>query len=181
MEDEDIEINDDSKNENDFPHHHKKLIDEKDKKLIDEENLRVGFYIQWTFAAFIFIWIFLIAINKLYLGTAAIIMLIPIALFSLGFMNSYDIADDDIEENVFSTTFVTMGLIISIPLITYYNKEKENKKLTRLVYLAMILTLFSNLHFWVDKSERHIFRIVRSCFETMAITLYAYTLTDFFL
>ena len=150
-------------------------------KLEYEENLHVGFYIQCAFSAFIFMWIFLVAINKLYLGLASIIMLIPIALFIIGFLNAYDIADDDIEDNVFSTTFVTMGLIISIPLLTLYNKDKENKKLTTLVYLAMILTLFSNLHIWTDKSERHVFRIIRSCFETMAITLYAYTLTDFFL
>uniref|UniRef100_A0A6C0BFH6 Transmembrane protein n=1 Tax=viral metagenome TaxID=1070528 RepID=A0A6C0BFH6_9ZZZZ len=151
------------------------------KKLSVDEDLRVGFYIQSVFIAFIFIWIFLVAINKLHLSTGSIILLIPIALFCIGFMNAYQIADDEIEDNVFSTTFVTIGLIVSIPLITLFNKDKENKQLTHNVYLAMILTLFSNLHVWMDKSERHACRIIRSCFETMAISLYAYTLTEFFL
>ena len=150
-------------------------------KLVLAENLQVGFFIQCTFIAFVFIWIFLVSINRLHLSMSSILLLIPIALFAIGFLNAYDIADDEIEDNVFSTTFVTVGLILSIPLITYLNKDKENKKLTHLVYLSMILTLFSNLHFWTDKELRHVCRIVRSCFETMAITLYAYVLTDFFM
>lgn len=153
-----------------------------DKKGLDHQDmLQVGFFIQCTFFSFIFIWIFLIAINKLHLALSSVILLIPIALFAIGFINAYQIADDEIEDNVFTTTFTTIGLILSIPLITYFNKEKENKKLTHCVYLAMILTLFSNLHLWTDKDFRHVCRIMRSCFETMAISLYAYVLTDFFI
>lgn len=163
------------------------IEEEKIKKSNFESNLnqvnmlQIGFYIQCTFSAFIFIWIFLIAINKLHFSLASIILLIPIALFSIGFMNSYEIADDEIENNVLGVTFTTVGLILSIPLITYLNKEKENKSLTHCIYLAMVLTLLSNLHIWTDKDLRHVCRIMRSCFETMAISLYAYVLTDFFI
>ena len=143
-------------------------------------NLETGLYIRYVFIIFMIVWTFVIAYNKFFLLAACPILTIPYGLFGLGILNSDNIADDEIEENVFSTTFVTMGLIISIPLLTMINKDKQNRELTHIVYLGMIFTLFSYFHYWVDKEERHICRIMRSCLETIAVTLYILTLTIFF-
>jgi len=165
--------------ENHVEDHH--LCDLKENNVPLREQERIGFFIRCTFTGFTFIWIFLIIMNELHTSAASVILLIPIALFLIGFLNSFDIADDDIEGSVFSTTFIAIGLIVSIPMITYFNRNKENKELTHLVYMAMVATLFSNLHYWTDKSNRHVCCIIRSCLETIAITLYAYALSISFL
>ena len=146
-----------------------------------KSNLETGVYIRCVFLIFMIIWTFVIAYNKFFLLDAWPILTLPYGLFGLGILNSDDIADDEIEENVFSTTFVTMGLIISLPLLTMINKDKQNKELSHIVYLGMIFTLFSYFHFWVDKEERHVCKIMRSCLETIAVTLYILTLTIFFI
>lgn len=151
------------------------------KKSDSVDDEKVGFYIFTTFFVFIFIWIMILMICGVAKSPASVILFIPIVLFFLGMINSYDIADDKIEENVFSTTFATMGLIISMPLVAHYNKERENKYLNHVIYMAMILTLFSNFHFWTDEKLRHVCKITRSCFETMSIALYAYTLLIYFI
>jgi len=146
-----------------------------------EEKEKSTFYIRCTFLLFIFIWIFVIATNKLYESTAWFVLLIPFGLFGLGYLNSYDISDDTVEEDVLSATFITTGLVLSIPLLGIFNKDKMNSFLSHVIFLAMVFTLFSYLHIWVDRIDRHICKIIRSCFETIAVTLYIYALVIFFL
>ena len=140
-----------------------------------------GIYIRVTFFIFMIIWTFIVAINRLYLSYAFPILLIPFASFGLGILNSDQLADDKLEGDMFSTTFITMGLVISMPLITFLNKDKPNKELNHIIFLAMISTLLSYLHIWGDGVYRHVSKISRSCLETMAITLYIFVLVIFFL
>lgn len=155
----------------------------KTKKCVNECEVcfETNYYIRYVFIIFMIIWTFVVVYNKFYLLSVWPIITIPYGLFGLGILNSDDIADDEIEENVFSTTFVTMGLIISLPLLTMINKDKQNKELSHIVYLGMIFTLLSYFHLWVDKEERHVCKIIRSCLETIAVTLYILTLTIFFI
>lgn len=154
------------------------------KKLQDVSSSKDIFdtscYIRYFFIIFMIIWTFIILCNKYYTLAAWPILTLPYGLFGLGIINSDNIADGEIEESVFSATFVTMGLIISLPLLTLINKEKENKDLSHIIFLGMIFTLFSYFHIWVDKPERHICKIIRSCLETIAVDLYILALTIFF-
>lgn len=138
-------------------------------------------FIRYTFIFFMIIWTFLVAINRLYLSTAFPVLLIPYASFGIGLINSDQLADDKIESDVFTTTFITVGLMMSMPLLTFFNKEKPNKELNHVVFLAMIAVLLSYLHIWGDGTYRHVSKISRSCLETIGITLYIYVLTNFFL
>lgn len=146
-----------------------------------EEKEKSTFYIRCTFLIFIFIWIFVIASNRLYESNALFVLLIPFGLFGLGFLNSSDISDDNVEEDVFSATFITTGLVLSIPLLGIFNREKMDSFLTHIIFLAMVFTLFSYFHIWVDRTDRHICKIIRSCFETIAVTLYTFAIIIFFL
>lgn len=167
----DIEVNETGE---DFSFHKKnEIFDEK-------SSINTAVYIRCVFIIFVIIWTFTILYNKYYNLTAWPILTLPYGLFGLGIINSDDIADDEIEENVFSATFVTMGLIISLPLLTMINKETKNKDLSHIIFLGMIFTLLSYFHIWVDKPERHICKIIRSCLETIAVDMYILALTIFF-
>lgn len=158
-----------------------KLDEELEKKEIKKQYGENETYIRITFFIFMVIWTFLVAINGLFISMAFPILLIPYASFGLGILNSDQLADDKLESDMFSATFITMGLVISMPLITFLNKDKPNKDLNHIIFLAMISTLCSYLHIWGDGAFRHVSKIFRSCLETMAITLYVYVLVVFFL
>lgn len=177
----------DGKLEKEFLNEKCDFLDEPKKKVLTDEEKEcikkkeVGVYIRYAFLFFMIIWTFMIAINKFYVFSAFPVLILPYASFGLGMINSDDIADDDIEDGVLSTTFITMGLIISLPLLTYMNKDSQNKELNHIIFLAMISTLLSYIHIWVDKNERHVCKIIRSCLETIAVTLYIFALTIFFI
>lgn len=145
----------------------------------EKKSSESPFYIRATFFAFAIIWILLIVMNKLYTHIAAWILLIPLALFLLGFMHAEETNNCEIETDVFSTTFITVGLLFSLPLIAHTSKENPHPLLNRAIWLAMISTLFSYLHFWVGKSGRHVCKVIRSCLEMFAVSLYLYAIIIF--
>jgi hypothetical protein len=155
-----------------------------------ENTENVTFHIRTTFFIFILIWLSVILLNKFYLSNAFIVLLIPFFIFGLGLINSEIISDEKLEDDVFTTSFITLGLVISLPLLTLFNnnnREMKNEKkadvktLNHIIFLAMIFTLLSYYHIWVNKVDRHVCKIIRSCFETMSITLYIFSLTIFFI
>lgn len=166
-----------------------------ERKSIEDEKL--GENIGWTFVIFIIIWTFIIAINRFYKSPAFPILFIPYASMGIGFFNKNNIADDKLEQNIFSATFISIGLVISLPLLGYMSKmilgdnpkadninpllSKKVSNLSHIIFLAMIMTLLSYIHIWVDQKLRHVCSVIRSCFEMMAVTLYIYALTVFFL
>lgn len=164
------------------------------------KNPETSTYITFAFLFFLIIWTFIIAINKFYNYAAFPILFIPYASFGLGIINSDQIADDKIEEGIFSATFITMGLVISLPLLSYMNtkilnidqnnnkmnaneerKRQASAELNHIIFLAMIATLLSYIHIWVDEEKLHVCKIIRSCLETIAVTLYIFALTIFFI
>jgi hypothetical protein len=157
-------------------------------------------YIRYAFIFFMIIWTFIVAINRFYNCAAFPILLIPYAAFGLGLINSDTIVNSKIEDGVFSATFITMGLVISLPLLSYINgkilgsdsekqnsgvidekKKKASSELNHIIFLAMIVTLLSYIHIWVGENERHVCKIIRSCLETIAVTLYIFALVIFFI
>lgn len=145
------------------------------------DRKETSFYIRSIFTLFTFIWILVIVMNKFYKNIAAYILLIPFAIFLLGFMNAEDILDDKLEDDVFSVTFVTVGIIISMPLLTLFNKNKNNVELNHIIFLAIISILLSYFHLWCDRSRRHICKAIRTCLETFSITLYIFAIAIFFI
>lgn len=139
------------------------------------------FYIRAIFAFFTFVWILLVAMNGLYNSFAAMILFLPLGYYFIGFFNAETICDCEIANDIFTVTFINTGLLLSLPIITYLNKENSDSKINHIVYLAMVLILLSYPHVWASLEVRHIYKIARSCLETMAITLYIFVLTTFFL
>ena len=138
------------------------------------------FYVRSIFTLFTFFWIMIIVMNKFYKSMVAYVLLIPFAIFLLAFMNAEDTVDDELENDVLSVTFVTVGIIISMPLLTLFNKDKSNTELNHIIFLAIISILLSYFHLWCDRSRRHICKAIRSCLETFSITLYIFAIAIFF-
>lgn len=148
---------------------------------LDHDKSQTAFYVRSVYATFTFIWMLVIVMNKFYTSICAYILLIPFAIFLLGFINADDICDCEVETDVLSITFISVGVILSMPLLTMFNKDGPNRELNKIIFYALICILLSYLHIWVSKDNRHICKAIRSCLETFAISLYIFAITIFFM
>lgn len=159
---------------------------------MEEEELI--FYIRALFIAFSFIWILIIALSKFYKSFMALILFIPLGYFLIGICNSEHIACNDVQEDVFKVTFISTGIILSMPLLTLVNdriknedkgteKEKEEKRImiNHSIFLALVFILCSYPHIWTSCKVRILFKVVRSCLETFGVTMYIFALANIFL
>ena len=163
-------------------------------------GVKISFYTRAIFAFFTFLWILIVVLGKFYDSFASLVLLLPFGYYFIGFMNADNICTKEIEDDVFSTSFINTGMLLSLPLIAMFNKDesktedktkeesdkvkKKNdtyKRTTHIIFLAMILVLISYPHIWATMEFRHVFKIARSCIETMAVTLYIFVLMIFFL
>jgi len=139
------------------------------------------FSVRLVYTVFTLIWVLLVVLNGFATNFLAIVLLIPIFLFMIGFINA-DFFNDNLETDVFNITFINAGLLLSLPLLKVINDKNNhhNKKLTHAIFLSMICVLLSYYHIWIKEENRFICRTIQSCLETFAITLYIYTLVVFF-
>lgn len=159
---------------------------------MEEEELI--FHIKALFTAFIFIWILIIAVSNFYKSFAALILLIPLGYFFIGICNAEEIYSNDVQEDVFKVTFITTGIILSMPLLSLVNEkiksdekiseqEKKEKKMmiNHSIFLALVFILISYPHIWSSCKVRILFKIARSCLETFGVTMYIFALANIFL
>ena len=139
-------------------------------------NSNLTFYSKCLFINFMLIWAIIIYYNNLNESYASYVLLIPLFYFFVGFLNSECICDKKIEDDVLSVTFIGYGIIFSMPLLALFNKDKINPKLNKIVFLAVTLLLLTYPHIWGGSEIRHLYKIYRSCMETMGVTLYIYAM-----
>jgi hypothetical protein len=147
---------------------------------MDNLRIRQQYYISATYIFFVLIWLLIIIINSFYKVEGWYVLCIPFIIFAIGFFNA-DCVDSELEDDVFRVSFVTIGILLSLPLLKLFNDKKYDRQLNHIIFLAMIATLFSYYHFWVPHSLRHVCKVIQSCLETIAITLYVFALIIFFL
>ena len=138
------------------------------------------YYIAFIYLIFSLFWIILILANNFQRSDAFFVLFIPLIIFGIGFFNSNN-CDYELRKDVFNVTFISVGLLLSLPLLKLFNDKKEDKQLNHIIFLSMIFILFTYYHIWIPMENRYICKIIQSCFETYAITLYIFALVIFFL
>lgn len=161
-----------------YKHDGKKSLAPGELNVPEEETI---FYVRSVFVAFSLLWTMLIVTNKFYKSLASYILFVPYFIFLLGFMNAADVINDEIATDIFSTSFIGVGIVISLPLLTLFNRDKPNIELNHITFLGLISILMSYFHIWCDYSRRYIVKAIRSCLETFAIDLYIFAIMIFFL
>ncbi len=131
---------------------------------------------QFVYGFFILFWIFLVCVFKLPTEYTIWVLFIPIVLFYINSQNIDDVYDDETEAEIFSVTFITIGVLFSITILTFLTKSDSDPRLITAILLAVIFILLAYYHLWLGEENRHIMKIIRSCFETFAVTLYIYAI-----
>jgi len=138
------------------------------------------YYVASVFAIFAFIWILVVLLNRLYTSHVSFILVVPLFIFTIGFFNA-ECIDCELEGDVFKVTFITVGLLLSLPLLKFFNENNEDRQLNHVIFLAIISILISYYHVWVPHEDRHVCKAIQSCLETFAITLYIFAVLIIFL
>lgn len=183
-----------------------KFCEQCEKRMTPAEKRKYVYFTKAVYVIFTFIWLLLCLTNNFYENIAAYVLLIPFIVFLFGFFNAEETCNTEVETDVFGVSFIAIGILVSMPLLTLFNKEddkklgtpditkietiedrdkrlereKNTKLLNHVVFIALVCVLLIYLPIWVGYHERHICKSIRSCLETFSITLYIYAIMIFF-
>lgn len=143
-------------------------------------EVRTGLYYVYGIA--IIVWIFIVIYFRLYTVGGSIILWIPIIAFLVGLYNINDLTVE-VEDEMFKTSYLSVGLLLALPLLTWMNKDYEGDKaqFTCVIVIAMCLTLLTFIDVWVPRGMLSVYKHARSCLQTMTISLLIYALVTYYL
>ena len=129
-------------------------------------------------------WLAIVIMLKLYDTDTVgmILLLIPFLVFLLGYYNA-NIVTPEVEKEMFTTNYLSVGLIVILPLLVWITdvQSKNKSKFIALLVLAIILTLLSMIDVWVSKREMSVYHHIRSMLQTLSIVIIIYALYIFYL
>lgn len=141
------------------------------------------FYIRSFYILAIVLWIVLIAVLRLYLTDllGLIILLLPLLIFFFGFYNAPDLSRD-IEDEIFRANFLSIGLIIILPLLTWMNQSfsGDKKRFFSILAVALILSMVSVLDVWTKRGWLSVTRHVKSSLQTISLALFIYAIYEYY-
>lgn len=151
-------------------------------KLFGTRKVRV---IKLIYLVGIVLWVVLIWYMKFYktgkLGY--IILIIPLIIYMFGFLNA-DKITVEVEDSLFSANYLSVGLLIVVPLLSWVDsKEKENKHrhiVIEAMLIAIVLSLLSLVDIWVPPKWLSTVKHIKSILQTAAVTLLVFSLYMFY-
>jgi len=132
------------------------------------------YYIQVVYVVSIIIWILIIYMLNLYQTDVPgwIILFIPIAVFLVSLYNLNSITRE-VEDELFQINFISLGLVIILPLTTWIvsNFTGDKRQFVRILIVSLGLILLALVDVWVKRSWLSTVKHVKSAFQTMALSL----------
>ena len=137
------------------------------------------FIIQATYIISALVWIFMIGFLSLYRTDqiGALIVLIPLFTFGISYMNASYLTVE-VEEDMFKANFLSIGLLLVLPLLTWMNRDYtgDRKQFYAVLIGALIFTLLSLTDVWVRKRWVSLVKHVKSVFQVFSLTLLIFAL-----
>lgn len=111
-----------------------------------------------------------------------IILLIPFFVYGLGFINAKELTVD-VEDNVFSANYLSVGLLIVLPLLTWMDKRQNHNTtiVTEAMIVSIVLSLLSLVDIWVRPKWLSVVKHIKSVIQTAALTLLVFALYMFYI
>lgn len=138
------------------------------------------------YVALVFIWIVLFYYLDFFDGSLimSILFLLPLVILFIDFC-SLGTVTKSVEKEVFKSTIITAGILISLPLIGFLDKSYTDKpqRFFRIFAVAVIFVIVAMIPIWVPDYYLPIIRHLRTGFQTEALGLLVIALyimaTDF--
>ena len=111
-----------------------------------------------------------------------LILFIPIIVFAISY-SQLDCITEKVEGYMFRANLLTLGLLISLPLLTWIHENSHENRLMfiRLSSAAIILSVLTLVDIWVCPKYLPLVRHIRSVFQTFALTFFIFVLYRFFI
>lgn len=129
-------------------------------------------------------WIAIIYLLELYkidwLGY--IFLVIPLIVFFINYCNA-EVVSPAVEEEVFQANYLSIGLIVVLPLLTWLSKEYpgDREKFTSIIIMALIFIMLSMIDIWLSRSWLSLMRHIQSSFQTLSLILLIYAIYYFYI
>lgn len=141
--------------------------------------------LRWTYVFGIIIWIMIVYFLALTRNPDIIvwiILIVPIVLFVVGIYNA-DKITIDVEDNVFGTNSLALGLLIVIPLLSWVNNDfkGDKKRFVSILVVAVIFSMFSMIDIWTTSRWISIVRHSKSILQTYSLILLIFALYSFYI
>jgi hypothetical protein len=106
-----------------------------------------------------------------------IIVVIPIVLFTMAIVNAPEFCTD-MERHMFKTNFLSLGLIVTIPLFKIMTKNYKGDKTQYLyvILLAIVFTMFSLVDMWLSPNHLCLHKHTKSILQVYAVFLLVYAI-----
>jgi len=141
-------------------------------------------YIRCLYAVAILVWVGLIWLFRLYDvdWVGWVILALPIVVFIIGFVNAWVISPE-VEEEIFRANYLSIGLLIVLPLLTCINRDYkgDRARFTSILVLAIVITMLSMYDVWTKREWLSLMKHAKSVLQTMSLTLLIYALYMFYI
>lgn len=140
--------------------------------------------VRIVYALAILLWLFCIWALELYDTTwlGYLILALPILLFVIGMINACSLTVE-VEETIFSFSYLSISLLIVFPLLAWIAKDyvQDKEKLIQIMIIAVVFALLSLFDIWVRPKWLTVVRHLKSIFQTLALTLLIFALYAYYL
>ena len=144
-------------------------------------NSHTQFTVTIVYIVLILIWIATIILMKFYDSPAWFLLGIPFLVF-LYALTSCHYLTYDIEDEMFKASYLSIGLILSLPLLSWMNKDYNGNKnqFVSIIFVALGFTILTYIDVWVTKKWLSVLRHFRSGMQTMAVTLFLFAIMTYY-
>lgn len=145
-------------------------------------NPRTVNILRVFYVVVIIVWIILVWRLKLYQtdNFGKFIIAIPLIVWIISFYYLSELTVET-EGKVFGNTYISVAIMVIIPLMTWTHDNIQDERLVNIMILAIVFAVFSLLDIWIP--ERHItfMRHLRSVFQVASLTLIAYAIYNLYI
>lgn len=144
-------------------------------------SIRKQFWVDCVYIIALLVWVLIICLFRLYRSPGNFVLLIPIVVFLIGIFNTGSI-DDEVENTMFKASYLPMGLILSLALLSWMSRDFTGDKtqFVAVILLAMVFTLFTVIDIWIPRGWLAIHKHARSACQTMAVTLFIFAIATYY-
>lgn len=124
------------------------------------------------YLAFVLFWIILIIYLELYKEDSIVLglMCIPILIFIYEYLTVEEV-EREIEDQVFVANYLSISLLVVLPLFFNLTKVVRFMKPLKLVIIAVIFILLGLIDIWVPRKLVPFARHFKACLETVGLIL----------
>jgi hypothetical protein len=139
------------------------------------------FILQIFYIGIACFWILLVSYFKLWREKFSFILFIPLIAFFISFLYLEDVSPA-VEENMSKTNFLSVGIILTFPILSWMVKEHngDKKHFITLAIVALVLSLVTFIDIWVPENRLSIYRHIKSSFQVMSVCLFIYALIVYY-